>query len=329
MLKIFYDKYLKKIFSIIFSLNNVMYLGVKTKLLTILGIKIYILPASKEITFNKNCENISKTFFSNEKPTQYKRLAIFAGFNKNGIIPDYVVYYLKELKKYADGIIFITDNPIFKDELDKIKEYIIIAQCSRHGEYDFGSYKYGFKLADEYKLLENAEILILCNDSCYGPIDGFGKLFQSMEKYKVDFWGLSSDTTIKNHIQSFFYVFDKKVFQHKCFGKYLNKIKKQKNVVDVIKKYEITFTDYLVKHKFKFSTFVPKIIKNLPPEQNKTCYPLTLIKEYKYPLIKAKVFNGGIDTKESPAETLQYIKTCNSELYNIILNNIKDVSSLP
>ena len=35
---------------------------------------------------------------------EVKRLAIFAGYDKDNIIDDYVVYYIKELKKIADII---------------------------------------------------------------------------------------------------------------------------------------------------------------------------------------------------------------------------------
>ena len=37
-----------------------------------------------------------------------KILTIFAGYDKDNIIDDYVVYYIKELKKIAD-IIYVAD----------------------------------------------------------------------------------------------------------------------------------------------------------------------------------------------------------------------------
>lgn len=49
-----------------------------------------------------------------------KMLAIFSSFDKDNIIDDYVVYYLKELSKFAD-IIFVADNYISKFQLDKIR----------------------------------------------------------------------------------------------------------------------------------------------------------------------------------------------------------------
>lgn len=318
-LKTFYDKFLKKILEQIFSINNIMYLGIKSKRIRFLGIDFYKIPKPKKISFKNNCKDITNIYFNNHIPIKHKRLAIFASFNKDGIIKESVVYYIKNLKEIADGIIFVTDNPVIESELKKIEKYITIAKCSRHNEYDFGSYKFGFNLAKNYNLLDGINELILCNDSCFGPIYNFKNIFNIMDKKECDFWGLSSDTTIKDHIQSFFYVFKKNVFNHKSFNKYINKIHKQKNIIDVIKKYECTFTVYLEKQKFKSATLVPKIIKDLPPEQNKTCYPLTLMKDYNYPLIKIKVFNKQIDLKESIEDSLKLIQENNEELYEIII----------
>ena len=72
-----------------------------------------------------------------------KMLGIFASFDKDNIIDDYVVYYLKELSKFAD-IIYVADNYISEFELYKIKEYAIKTITIPHGEYDFGSYKRGY-----------------------------------------------------------------------------------------------------------------------------------------------------------------------------------------
>ena len=84
---------------------------------------------------------------------EMKMLAIFSSFDKDNIIDDYVVYYLKELSKFAD-IIFVADNYISKFQLDKIREYTIKAIAYSHGEYDFGGYKTGYIYAKENKYIQ-------------------------------------------------------------------------------------------------------------------------------------------------------------------------------
>ena len=57
------------------------------------------------------------------KEKKSKVLAIFASYDKLNQIPDYVVYYLKELKKVSDTI-FVSDNEFSQDELEKIEESV-------------------------------------------------------------------------------------------------------------------------------------------------------------------------------------------------------------
>lgn len=54
-----------------------------------------------------------------------ERLAFFSFYDWDNIIDDYVIYYLKELKKTCD-VVFIADNVLSKKELEKIEKLIYI-----------------------------------------------------------------------------------------------------------------------------------------------------------------------------------------------------------
>ena len=71
-----------------------------------------------------------------------KRAVIFAHYDKDGIIKDYILYYLKELKMVADKIVFVSCSDLKNSEsLNGLADKII---AEPHNEYDFGSYKRGF-----------------------------------------------------------------------------------------------------------------------------------------------------------------------------------------
>lgn len=57
----------------------------------------------------------------------------------------------------------------------------------RHGEYDFGSYKRGEAWARQAGWLDEVDDLILCNDSCFGPVGSFAPMFERMEARHLDF----------------------------------------------------------------------------------------------------------------------------------------------
>ena len=68
-----------------------------------------------------------------------KRICLFAGFNINGIIEDYVLYYLQELSKISD-IYYLADNKIMPKEFEKITPYVKGDYGYKNGKYDFGSW---------------------------------------------------------------------------------------------------------------------------------------------------------------------------------------------
>ena len=251
-----------------------------------------------------------------------KRVAIFASFNRDGVIAPFVVYFLKELNKEVENIVFIADNEVLPREEEKIKDVVVYSRCERHGCYDFGSYRRGFEWAEENGLLKDADELIFCNDSCYGPIYPFEGVFTEMEKRDCDFWGMTESYQISHHIQSYFMVFRKKVFSSETFKAFVSSFEKKENFWGYVENYETKFTDYLCEAGFKCSQLCPyESITNHDEKEfvNPCVFPVTLL-SLGIPLVKRKVFvnkHGGF-LAESQKTLMNIIKSQNPVLYNII-----------
>ena len=100
-----------------------------------------------------------------------KRLFIFAGYDKDCIVDETLLHYLKSLSELGD-IVFTMDNSLSDTEASKIKSIknILSVTAVNHGEYDFGSYKRGFQYAKKNKLLDKYDWIYFVNDSVYGPL---------------------------------------------------------------------------------------------------------------------------------------------------------------
>lgn len=204
------------------------------------------------------------------------RIAIFAHYDKNNLIQDYVIYYLKELKKVSSKIIFVSDCNICNKELSKVSDIADFLIAKKHGEYDFGSYKRGYFCAKENNLLNNCNELVFCNDSCYGPLFEIEEYFSKMSSRPVDFWGNTANThglkkegNIKTaipfpHIQSYFLVFKPQVFNSKIFDDFIKSIKKENDKDLIIINYEIGLTKILTENNFKWDVYcdLSKTISN-------------------------------------------------------------------
>ena len=219
------------------------------------------------------------------------KIAVFASYDKDGIIHDYVLEYCKYLKEVVDKIIFIADNHADKKEQNKLKELVDYAEFCPHGEYDFGSYKRGYHYAKINGWLDKTNELIFCNDSCF-CISSLIPIFETMNKRTCDFWGMTKSHEIQDHLQSFFLVFKQNVFNSKSFIDHINSVTHKNNFMDIVKCYEIPFT-----HKLNKAAFVDSEYIQFNNNSNPTFYPY---KSYKngMPLIKKKIFFAEEHLKE-------------------------------
>jgi len=258
-----------------------------------------------------------------------KRVAVFASYSKEGIIANFVVHFLQELKKEAENIVFIADNEVQPGEEEKIKDLVVYCCCKRHECYDFGSYRRGFEWAEENGLLKDADELVFCNDSCYGPVYPFKDVFAEMGEKSCDFWGMTESYQKQHHIQSYFMVFRKQVFSSKAFRSFVTSFEKQEDFWGYVDKYETQFTAYLCKAGFKclsFCSYESVAHHNEKELVNPCVFPVTLL-SLKIPLVKRKVFinkHGGF-LQESQKELMNIIKSKNPILYDIIRDDSYDL----
>ncbi len=203
-----------------------------------------------------------------------KRYCVFASYSKENKIGDDILFYLKELNKITNGVVFIMDNPIDETEAKKLEGLTIYHKCEKHNEYDFGSYKRGFFYLKEKGLTDNADEIIFANDSCFGPLKPLCNFIKQWEKdNKPDLYGI----TINNygfkystkpivpeyipHIQSYFFLVTKDIFEKDFFINFMSSIKHFDNFEEVVKNYEIGLSDVIkrngfdLKGYFKFDNF--------------------------------------------------------------------------
>ncbi|MHA1226671.1 MAG: rhamnan synthesis F family protein [Candidatus Hodarchaeales archaeon] len=269
-----------------------------------------------------------------------QRICLFAGYDPEGIIDDYVVYYLKELSQFAD-IYYLADCDMDKKELEKISNFTISASAYRHNKYDFGSWaelitKIGWDEIGKY------DELILANDSQFLVRD-ISFFLNHMENQKFDFWAglavdefylsgkikfdeyLSSNNILENSFTfvSSFIVFSKNLFSERYIENYFNNIKKLKDRLNVSIKYEIGLSKILIRHKVNYGVFITDIYTQASIYKDSAFHFLTL----GYPFIKKKVFINQYYPIIAPLERFKFIKYhCPDANIDIIRNHIQRMS---
>uniref|UniRef100_UPI00402B01E0 rhamnan synthesis F family protein n=1 Tax=Succinivibrio sp. TaxID=2053619 RepID=UPI00402B01E0 len=230
--------------------------------------------------------------------------------------------YLKYLKEVSDNIIFVADNEPNVKELSKIYPLVSHIESYHHGEYDFGSYKIGFKYAKEHYLLDDVDEIILCNDSCF-CVDSLKPAFDKMATNSCDFWSMTASNEYEPHLQSFFLVIKKKLLISEVFCNYLDNVKHLDSFLEIVKTYEIPLKKTFETEGFKSASFI-----KAPRKNNPTFFPIKCMK-VKMPLIKRKIFTEGYACKESLLKVIFILLLAHRNAYKEILNFYKVKTLVP
>ena len=270
-----------------------------------------------------------------------KRLSVFAHYDKDSIIDEYVIYYLKALKEICNTIIFVSDSSLSELEQNKIKDIADYIIAEKHGEYDFGSYKRGYQFALENSL--DFDELIFANDSCFGPFYSLKPIFEKMQKKKCDFWGMTQNSygipevRLSNeesfyikppwipHIQSYFLVFNSKIIQSDVFNNFIANIKKLESKNDIIKTYEIGLTVALKEKGFKSAVYINKF--KFEHNSLATKWDI-LIKKYRYPFLKTTIAKNGLYYIGEVKNWKQLIKSHSNYPVELIESNSRRLKDL-
>ena len=256
-----------------------------------------------------------------------KNTAIFAAYSADGYIPHYVITYLRALKEVAPNIVYVTDNPLSLKAVHKLAPYVTHIEAMRHGEYDWGSYKRGFNWLKEKGYAEQAANLILANDSVVLIAPSLKPIFAKMAG-TADFWGITANEDYQYHLQSYFLVFEPKVFLYPAFEDYLNAVTKQPDGLTVAVRYEVPFTKFLEDRGFTHKAYIPYEDLADLPLNDKNCYPLTMLAKHHAPFLKMRTFTTRLNVQEPRRLVLEWLKQNRADVYYELIKHLENIHAL-
>ncbi len=144
-----------------------------------------------------------------------------------------------------------------------------------------------------------------------------------MSTKPCDFWSMTASNEYEPHLQSFFLVVKKKLFNSEVFSNYLDNVKHLDSFLEIVNTYEIPLKMTFEKEGFKSASYI-----KAPKKNNPTFFPIKCIK-VKMPLIKRKIFTESYACKESLLEVILYLKIKHNAKYKDILNYFNVNSLVP
>ena len=195
-----------------------------------------------------------------------RRLSLFSFYDPQGIVDDYVIYFLKELGKYSKTILFYSNGPLTKQSESALKDCVAEIIIRPNVGYDVLAYKEGLENIhfDQQHLYDE---VLMVNHTCYGPLYPFAELFDAMEKRHCDFWGISAhQEMIPNpftgvdrlpyHLNSYFIAVRHPLLSSPEFREYWSHIKAQDSYASAILGHEAVFTEHFTKLGYGCDTYL-------------------------------------------------------------------------
>ena len=160
--------------------------------------------------------------------TTPKRLALYAFYDKEGCVPEYVKYCLEALREISERVLVIAGSnlqPECRHELESLGAEVMQAVGKLS---DFGAWQAAVAETCSSELAQYDE-LILCSSCCYVPFRPLSELFSEMESRSCDFWGITRGRIAESgalsgesagdgtFIEPYFLVLSRKAISSECF----------------------------------------------------------------------------------------------------------------
>lgn len=141
-------------------------------------------------------------------------VCLFAHFDKDDRLDDYVLRYLTKLKELNFAIVLISTSRLAATEIAKAERLCSdVIVRGNGGGLDFASWSAGFARHGD----AIGGRLLLANDSVYGPVGNLGSALDRLTGAAADFYGMVESVEITPHLQSWFILLQPQVVRSAAF----------------------------------------------------------------------------------------------------------------
>ena len=215
---------------------------------------------------NNNC--LQEIIFdnSNHLGNEPRKWCVYAHYDKENIIQEYVYHALSIVRTSGFSICFVTTSELIKPKTaNRLRELVLISIRRANLGYDFGSYKSGIMHLSDRGLLKGP--VLITNDSVYGPLTELGSTLRKSHKY--DLFGITDSIEHAYHIQSYFILYSKRLVMSAAFKSFWGLVSDLSEITDMNCKHklilenEIGGSQFFLEQGFRIGAAFPytKILK--------------------------------------------------------------------
>ncbi|WP_419952603.1 MULTISPECIES: rhamnan synthesis F family protein [Hyphomicrobiales] len=172
----------------------------------------------------------------------FRNLCLFAHFDQDNILADYVPYYLEAIRAAGFDIVVISTSDLSADDILRLRSVAHDVILRENNGHDFASWALGI---ERYASLVSGQLMI-ANDSVYGPIGDLIRAIERLTSVSSDVYGMIESREINRHLQSWFIIFEPHVHASLAFKSVFRQPFHQMSKSEIIRKGEVGLSQSLI-----------------------------------------------------------------------------------
>jgi lipopolysaccharide biosynthesis protein len=174
------------------------------------------------------------------------RVAVFCHFDADGAVRPDVLRYLAAVRAAGFDVAVVSNSTALRPEamtsLQAICQAVIVR---RNVGYDFCAWREALERLALPR--DDTELVLLANDSVYGPLRPLGPCLQRIAGGEADVWGLTDSRQIRFHLQSYFLAVSRAALQSEAWRRFWCSVRPVPSKRAMILRYELGLTQQLLR----------------------------------------------------------------------------------
>jgi hypothetical protein len=195
-----------------------------------------------------------------------EKVAVFVHADRRGSVHEHVMHYVRSLVDSGFSVVFVTNSGKLKPEsMAKLQQACAGVLVRRNVGYDFGAWREG--LEQLHLPRPNTTMVVLVNDSVYGPLRPLNEMLDRIDFHEADIWGATECWLRRYHLQSYFLAFNPEVLRSEAWRRFWRKVRPAPSKQWLIRHYEIGLTQALIRAGFRCQAVWPygRLIEDIDP----------------------------------------------------------------
>lgn len=252
------------------------------------------------------------------------RVCIFAHYHHLGLAAGYAIYYLDKLRQAGFFVVVVSTADCSADQEDKLRSHCDTLIKRSNSGLDFGGW---IEALGQFPGI-TPDLVLLTNDSVYGPITDLERFIAELEQQPADFYGAVESLQVMPHLQSWFLLLRPSAYQSAAFRRLMHKGPDQDTAkFDIITDYEVGLSQALRQAGLTFyAPFSPAGRGALGarwPTNPMQLFWRPLIERYGIPFLKVELLRynpSGVDVSDAIA----VVERRNPELAALIREDCRE-----